>query len=56
MGSPLEGLLGKKIGSTRIVPLVTKIVLIFSIFILVSNLLSNYINLMFNRSELLKLT
>ncbi len=56
MGSPLEGLLGKKIGSTRIVPLVTKIVLIFSIFILVSNLLSNYINLMFNRTELMKLT
>ena len=56
MGSPLEGLLGKKIGSTRIVPLVTKIVLIFAIFILVSNLLSNYINLMFNRTELMKLT
>jgi class 3 adenylate cyclase len=56
MESPLEGMLGKKIGSTRIVPLVTKIVLIFSIFILVSNLLSNYINLMFNRTELMKLT
>ncbi len=56
MESPLEGFLGKKIGSTRVVPLVTKIVLIFSIFILVSNLMTNYINLMFNRSELIKLT
>ncbi len=56
MESPLEGFLGKKIGSTRVVPLVTKIVLIFSIFILVSNLMTNYINLMFNRTELIKLT
>ncbi|MGA2976499.1 MAG: adenylate/guanylate cyclase domain-containing protein [Spirochaetia bacterium] len=56
MESPFEGFLGKKIGSTRVVPLVTKIVLIFSIFILVSNLMTNYINLMFNRTELIKLT
>ena len=56
MEGPLERVLGKRIGSTRIVPLVTKIVLIFSIFILVSNLTSNYINLMFNRTELIKLT
>ena len=56
MESPLERFLGKKIGSTRVIPLVTKIVLIFSIFILVSNLMTNYINLMFNRTELIKLT
>ncbi|HET6486598.1 MAG TPA: adenylate/guanylate cyclase domain-containing protein [Spirochaetia bacterium] len=34
-------------------PLVTKIVLIFVVLILVSNFCSNYINLMFNRSELI---
>jgi class 3 adenylate cyclase len=56
MARPLESIFGKKIGSARIVPLVTKIVLIFTIFVLVSNLTTNYINLMFNRSELIKLT
>jgi len=56
MEGPLERYLGKKIGSTRVVPLVSKIVLIFSILILVSNLTSNYINLIFNRTELIKLT
>ena len=56
MNSPVETVLGKKIGSTRVVPLVTKIVLIFAALILVSNLTTNYINLMFNRTELIKLT
>jgi class 3 adenylate cyclase len=50
----LENLIGKKINKTRIVPLTTKIILIFAIFILVSNLASNYINLTFNRSEIIK--
>lgn len=45
---------GKKINKTRIVPLSTKIVVIFTIFILVSNFASNYINLIYNRSELVK--
>ncbi len=48
-----ESIAGKKINNTRIVPLTTKIILIFTIFILVSNLSSNYINMMFNRKELI---
>jgi class 3 adenylate cyclase len=50
----LERLFGKKINKTRIMPLTTKIILIFAIFILVSNLASNYINLTFNRTEIIK--
>ncbi len=46
---------GKKINNTRVVPVTLKIVVTFTIFLLVSNLSSNYINLIFNRSELLKL-
>lgn len=45
---------GKKINGTRITPLSTKIIVIFTIFILVSNFASNYINLIYNRSELVK--
>ncbi|MGE5580999.1 MAG: adenylate/guanylate cyclase domain-containing protein [Bacillota bacterium] len=45
---------GKKINKTRITPLTTKIILIFTIFILLSNLASNYINLIYNRSGLVK--
>ena len=52
----MEGVFGRKIGSTRVVPLVTKIVLMFAVLILVSNLTTNFINLMFNRTELIKLT
>ena len=45
---------GNKINKTRITPLATKIILIFTIFILVSNLASNYINLTYNRAGLVK--
>ena len=45
---------GKKINKTRVIPLTTKIVLVFTIFILVSNFASNYINLTYNRSGLVK--
>ncbi len=45
---------GEKINKTRITPLTTKIILIFAVFILVSNLASNYINLTYNRSGLVK--
>ena len=51
----VDNILGKKIGGARVVPLVIKIVAIFAIFILVSNLASNYINLMLNRGGLIKL-
>jgi adenylate cyclase len=48
-----ESLIGRKIGDTRVVPVTTKILFIFLLIILVSNLASNYINLMFNRTELI---
>jgi len=48
-------MLGRKVNNTRVVRVTTKIVLTFTIFILLSNLASNYANLLFNRSELLKL-
>ncbi len=46
---------GRKVNNTRVVRVTTKIVLTFTLFILLSNLASNYANLLFNRSELLKL-
>lgn len=45
---------GKKIGKTRIFPIATKIIFLFVLFLLVSNLSSNYLNLMWNRSELIQ--
>lgn len=45
---------GEKINKTRITPLTTKIIIIFAVFILVSNLASNYINLTYNRTGLIK--
>jgi adenylate cyclase len=50
-----NNIFGKKINKTRITPLATKIIIIFTLFILVSNLASNYINLTYNRSGLVKL-
>ncbi|HUX51609.1 MAG TPA: adenylate/guanylate cyclase domain-containing protein [Spirochaetia bacterium] len=55
MADSIERVLGKKINGTRVVPLMLKIVTIFTIFLLVSNFATNYINLMLNRGELLKL-
>jgi len=52
---PLKSILGPKVNGTRVVPIVTKIVTLFSIFLLVSNFASNYINLTMNRGELTKL-
>ncbi|HBE76265.1 MAG TPA: adenylate/guanylate cyclase domain-containing protein [Firmicutes bacterium] len=49
-----QHIFGKKINKTRITPLTTKIIIIFTLFILVSNLASNYINLTYNRSGLVK--
>lgn len=47
--------LGRKVGGTRVVPIVAKIVALFAVFILMSNLASNYINLTLNQGEQLKL-
>jgi adenylate cyclase len=49
----LESIIGKKVGKTRVVPVTSKILFVFILIILVSNLASNYINLMFNRTELI---
>lgn len=40
---------GKKVGKARITPIRIKIVIIFIIFMLLSNFISNYINLILNR-------
>ncbi|MBN1898498.1 MAG: adenylate/guanylate cyclase domain-containing protein [Spirochaetes bacterium] len=45
---------GKIINNTRVVPITLKIVFFFALFILVSNLTSNYINLVYNREAFLK--
>ncbi|OHE63683.1 MAG: hypothetical protein A2Y36_17400 [Treponema sp. GWA1_62_8] len=48
-------LLGRKVGGVRVVPLTLKILVVFVIFILVSNFSSNYLNLTLNRGELVRL-
>jgi len=52
----LDSLLGHKVGGVRATPITLKIVGIFIVFLLLSNLITNYINLTFNRSELIRLT
>lgn len=44
-----------KINGTRVVSITARIVTIFALFILASNIVTNYINLVMNRSELVKL-
>lgn len=51
----LSQIMGHKINGTRVVPLILKIVTIFTIFLLVSNFTTNYINLMLNRGEQIRL-
>jgi len=46
---------GRKVHGTRVVRVTTKIVVTFTLFILLSNFASNYVNLLLNRSELLNL-
>ncbi|HOJ50682.1 MAG TPA: adenylate/guanylate cyclase domain-containing protein [Spirochaetota bacterium] len=50
----LKNIIGEKFEGKRIFPVSTKIIIVFALFTLVSNLSSNYINLFFNRSILLK--
>ena len=45
----------RKVNNTRVWPVTLKIILTFSLFILMSNFASNYINLIMNRSALLGL-
>lgn len=49
-----ESILGRKVGDTRIIPITLKILSLFAVFLLTSNLISNYINLIMNRSVLLQ--
>ncbi len=51
----LRELLGQNVFGTRLVPVTLKIILTFSLIILVSNLTSNYVNLIFNRAALVDL-
>ncbi|MCF7927773.1 MAG: adenylate/guanylate cyclase domain-containing protein [Spirochaetales bacterium] len=55
MGNSGDNLFGKKVGKTRVVPLVLKIIVIFVIFLLVSNFATNYVTLVLARGELVKL-
>lgn len=56
MGNVLPDKNGKKrIGNTRIIPITRRIIVIFIISILVTSFASNYINLAFNRAELIKM-
>ena len=50
-----QAVLGHKINNVRVVPVATKIIITFTIIILVSNFTSNYINVMSNRVELVNL-
>lgn len=55
MSSVLERMVGPKVNGVRVVPLMAKIILIFTIFLLISNFFSNYVNLMLNRGEQIRL-
>ena len=44
-----------RIGNTRIIPITRRIIIIFIISILITSFASNYINLAFNRAELIKM-
>lgn len=55
MVNPVKSVLGPWVADTRVIPLVTKIVALMTVFLLASNFASNFINLEMNRGELLKL-
>ncbi|MFW6368139.1 MAG: adenylate/guanylate cyclase domain-containing protein [Spirochaetota bacterium] len=55
MSDVAEKLLGRKVNGVRVVPLMVKIIVIFTVFILISNLFSNYVNLTLNRGEQVQL-
>ena len=55
MADPLKKVLGYKLNGTRVVPMIVKITIIFTVFLLISNFTTNYINLMLNRGEQIRL-
>lgn len=50
-----EGMFFQRVGRTRIIPLSLKIILMFTAFLIVSSLSTNYINLILTRGEQVKL-
>ncbi|MFW6365248.1 MAG: adenylate/guanylate cyclase domain-containing protein [Spirochaetota bacterium] len=50
-----KGLLFKNVNRTPVIPVRLKIIVVFVLFILISNFTSNYINLMYNRNHQIKL-
>ena len=50
-----KGFLFTKINETRVIPVRYKITIIFTLFIIISNFATNYINLMFSMEEQMKL-
>ncbi len=55
MKGAIETIVGRKIGGTRVIPLVSKILAIFVLFLLISNFATNYINLVLNRGQQIEL-
>ncbi len=52
MNNIIEIFIGKKIKNTRMIPVTTKIIIIFVLFSLISSVATNFINLTFNQAEL----
>jgi adenylate cyclase len=55
MASTVEQILGKRVGGTRVVPLATKILVLFTVFLLISNFATSYIGLTLNRGEQMRI-
>lgn len=55
MSNEKKAFVFRKVGSTRVIPLYGKIVVLFLFFLLASNLATNYITLILGRSEQVKL-
>ncbi|MGE5557527.1 MAG: hypothetical protein ACM3WV_02825 [Bacillota bacterium] len=45
----------KRIGQTKIIRITSRIIIVFTVSILLTSFVSNYINLAFNRAELVKI-
>ncbi|MDA3901264.1 MAG: adenylate/guanylate cyclase domain-containing protein [Spirochaetes bacterium] len=55
MKRTVKGFLFKSVNRTRVVPVRLKIIIIFILFIVLSNLSTNFINMMYNRNHQMKL-
>lgn len=55
MKGAIEAIVGRKVGGARVVPLVSKILVFFVLFLLISNFATNYINLTLNRGQQIEL-